>query len=65
MASSRATMMTTIHAGIQFRPTNAMKAEQTMILSAKRVHQDAEVGDQLAAPRNLAVQKVADPAGDE
>ena len=27
-------MMTTIHAGIQFSPTNAMNAEQTRILSA-------------------------------
>ena len=35
MANSRATMMTTIHAGIHFNPTNAMNAEQTMILSAR------------------------------
>src|SRR5258706_392518 len=35
IANSRATMITTIQAGIQFSPTKAMNAEQTMILSAK------------------------------
>jgi hypothetical protein len=33
-ASSRATTTTAIHAGSQPRPTSAMNAEQTMILSA-------------------------------
>src|SRR5436309_5842828 len=34
IASSRATISTTSQAGIQFSPTKAMKAEQTIILSA-------------------------------
>src|SRR2546426_2854488 len=34
IANSRATISTTIQAGIQFSPTKAIKAEQTIILSA-------------------------------
>ena len=34
IANSLATIITTIQAGIKFKPTNAMNAEQTIILSA-------------------------------
>ena len=43
----------------------AMNAEQTRILSASGIHQDAKIGDELAAPRNLAVKEISHTAGHE
>ena len=42
-----ATISTTIHAGIRWRPTNAMKAEQIRILVSEWIHEDTEIRDQV------------------
>src|ERR1017187_9785549 len=65
MASARATTTTTIHAGIQFSPTKAMKAEQSMILSASGSMRTPKLVMSFRRRAIFAVQEVAHRGGDE
>jgi hypothetical protein len=55
----------TIQAGTHFSSTKAMKAEHTQDLVRQGIHENAEVGDQLTASGDGAIEVIGDTGGDE